>query len=52
MSIIWGEEDKNLDKKKGKEEVYEDKSIEIKDEKDNGEKFVLNNKLCGGFEVE
>uniref|UniRef100_A0A8C2MGA5 Neurite extension and migration factor n=1 Tax=Cricetulus griseus TaxID=10029 RepID=A0A8C2MGA5_CRIGR len=52
VSIIWGEEDKNLDKKKGKEEVHEDKSTEKKDEKDNGEKPELNNKPCSGLEVE
>ncbi|KAG8508761.1 Neurite extension and migration factor [Galemys pyrenaicus] len=50
MSIIWGEEDKNLDKKKGKEEGQEDKGVEKKDGKDNGEKSALN-KPCGGTEV-
>ncbi|KFO37804.1 neurite extension and migration factor [Fukomys damarensis] len=49
MNIIWGEEDKNLDKKKGKEEEHEDKSVETKDEKDDGEKTALN-KLCSGIE--
>ncbi|KAI5757230.1 NEXMIF protein [Gulo gulo luscus] len=50
VNIIWGEEDKNLDKKKGKEEGQEDKGIEKKDEKDNGEKSALN-KPCSGTEV-
>ncbi|XP_004592819.3 neurite extension and migration factor isoform X1 [Ochotona princeps] len=50
VSIIWGEEDKNLDKKKDKEEVQEDKGIEKKDGKDNGEKYALN-KPCTGNEV-
>ncbi|XP_066213376.1 neurite extension and migration factor isoform X1 [Saccopteryx leptura] len=49
VSIIWGEEDKNLDKKKGKEEGQEDKGIEKKDGKDNGEKSALN-KPCSGTE--
>ncbi|XP_036995455.2 neurite extension and migration factor [Artibeus jamaicensis] len=49
MSIIWGEEDKNLDKKKGKEEGQEDKGVEKKDGKDNGEKSALN-KPCSGTE--
>lgn len=49
VSIIWGEEDKHLDKKKGKEEGQEDKGIEKKDEKDNGEKSALN-KPCSGTE--
>nr|XP_015865334.1 neurite extension and migration factor [Peromyscus maniculatus bairdii] len=52
VSIIWGEEDKNLDKKKGKDEIHEDKSVEKKDEKDNEEKPELNNKPCSGLEVE
>ncbi|XP_011765876.2 neurite extension and migration factor isoform X1 [Macaca nemestrina] len=51
VSIIWGEEDKNLDKKKGKEEGQEDKGVEKKDGKDNGEKSALN-KPCSGTEVE
>uniref|UniRef100_A0A8C5K0S4 Neurite extension and migration factor n=1 Tax=Jaculus jaculus TaxID=51337 RepID=A0A8C5K0S4_JACJA len=51
VSIIWGEEDKNLDKKKGKEEGLEDKGVEKKDGKDNGEKPALN-KPSGGLEVE
>ncbi|XP_062039531.1 neurite extension and migration factor [Lepus europaeus] len=50
VSIIWGEEEKNLDKKKGKEEGQEDKGIEKKDGKDNGEKSALN-KPCSGSEV-
>ncbi|XP_059241515.1 neurite extension and migration factor isoform X1 [Mustela nigripes] len=50
VNIIWGEEDKNLDKKKGKEEGQEDKGIGKKDEKDNGEKSALN-KPCSGTEV-
>lgn len=50
VNIIWGEEDKNLDKKKGKEEGQEDKGIEKKDEKDNGEKSALN-KPCSGTEL-
>ncbi|XP_045850634.1 neurite extension and migration factor [Meles meles] len=50
VNIIWGEEDRNLDKKKGKEEGQEDKGIEKKDEKDNGEKSALN-KPCSGTEV-
>ncbi|XP_077746432.1 neurite extension and migration factor isoform X1 [Canis aureus] len=50
VNIIWGEEDKNLDKKKGKEEGQEDKGIEKKDEKDNGEKSALN-KPCNGTEL-
>ncbi|KAK2499498.1 hypothetical protein MC885_015769 [Smutsia gigantea] len=50
VSIIWGEEDKNLDKKKGKEEGQEDKGAEKKDGKDNGEKSALN-KPCSGTEV-
>lgn len=49
MSIIWGEEDKNLDKKKGKEEGQEDKGVEKKDGKDNGEKSALH-KPCSGTE--
>uniref|UniRef100_A0A8C6R6U1 Neurite extension and migration factor n=2 Tax=Nannospalax galili TaxID=1026970 RepID=A0A8C6R6U1_NANGA len=49
VSIIWGEEDKNLEKKKGKEEGHEDKGIE-KSEKDNGEKPTLN-KPCSGLEA-
>lgn len=53
VSILWGEEDKTLDKKKDKEEVHEDKSIENKDEKDDEEKPALNNnKPCNGLEVE
>lgn len=51
MSIIWGDEDKNLDKKKGKEEGQEDKGVEKKDVKDNGEKSALN-KPCSGTEGE
>ncbi|XP_003802273.1 neurite extension and migration factor [Otolemur garnettii] len=47
VSIIWGEEDKNLDKKKGKEEVQEDNGAE---KKDNAEKSVLN-KPCSGTEI-
>nr|XP_020007984.1 protein KIAA2022 homolog [Castor canadensis] len=47
VSIIWGEEDKNLDKKKGKEEGHEDKGVEKKDGKDNGEKPALNKPLNG-----
>uniref|UniRef100_H0VRY3 Neurite extension and migration factor n=1 Tax=Cavia porcellus TaxID=10141 RepID=H0VRY3_CAVPO len=50
MNIIWGEEDKNLDKKKGKVERHEDKSVEKKDGKENGGKPALN-KLCNGIEV-
>lgn len=50
VNIIWGEEDKNLDKKKGKEEGQEDKGMGKKDEKDNGEKSALN-KPCSGTEV-
>ncbi|XP_020140453.2 neurite extension and migration factor [Microcebus murinus] len=50
MSIIWGEEDKILDKKKGKEEGQEDKGVEKKDGKDDGEKSALN-KPCSGTEV-
>ncbi|CAK7313643.1 Neurite extension and migration factor [Vulpes lagopus] len=50
VNIIWGEEDKNLDKKKGKEEGQEYKGIEKKDEKDNGEKSALN-KPCSGIEL-
>ncbi|CAD7682305.1 unnamed protein product [Nyctereutes procyonoides] len=50
VNIIWGEEDKNLDKKKGKEEGQEDKGIEKKDEKDNGEKSALN-KPCSATEL-
>ncbi|XP_027622973.1 neurite extension and migration factor [Tupaia chinensis] len=50
MSIIGGEEDKNLDKKKGKEEGQEDKGVEKKDGKDNGEKSALN-KPCSGTEI-
>ncbi|KAM6143862.1 neurite extension and migration factor [Erethizon dorsatum] len=50
MNIIWGEEDKNLDKKKGKEEGHEDKSVDKKDGKENGGKPALN-KLCSGIEV-
>ncbi|XP_072600886.1 neurite extension and migration factor isoform X3 [Vulpes vulpes] len=50
VNIIWGEEDKNLDKKKGKEEGQEYKGIEKKDEKDNGEKSALN-KPCSGTEL-
>lgn len=49
MSIIWGEEDKNLDKKKGKEEGQDDKGVEKKDGKDSGEKSALN-KPCSGAE--
>lgn len=49
MSIIWGEEDKNLDKKQGKEEGQEDKGVEKKDGKDNGEKSALS-KPCSGTE--
>ncbi|XP_013210120.1 neurite extension and migration factor [Microtus ochrogaster] len=52
VSIIWGEEDKNMDKKKDKEEVHEDKIIEKKHETDNEEKPELNNKPCSGLEVE
>ncbi|XP_016059377.1 PREDICTED: protein KIAA2022 homolog [Miniopterus natalensis] len=48
VSIIWGEEDKNLDKKKGKE-VQEDKDVEKKDRDENGEKSTLN-KPCSGTE--
>ncbi|XP_037678738.1 neurite extension and migration factor [Choloepus didactylus] len=51
MSIIWGEEDKNLDKKKGREEGQEDKGVEKKDGMENGEKSALN-KPCSGTEVE
>ncbi|XP_029785287.1 neurite extension and migration factor [Suricata suricatta] len=50
VNIIWGEEDKNLDKKKGKEDGQENKCVEKKGEKDNGEKFALN-KPCSGTEV-
>ncbi|XP_054977385.1 neurite extension and migration factor [Sorex araneus] len=51
VSIIWGEEDKTMEKKKGKEEEEKDKGIEKKNEKDNGEKSVLH-KPCNGTEVE
>ncbi|KAM4818177.1 neurite extension and migration factor [Thomomys bottae] len=51
VSIIWGEEDKILDKKKDKEEGHEDKGVEKNDGKDNGEKPALN-KPCSGTEVE
>ncbi|XP_058148216.1 neurite extension and migration factor [Dasypus novemcinctus] len=51
MSIIWGEEDKNLDKKKGREEAQEDRGVEKKDGTENGEKSTLN-KPCNGNEVE
>ncbi|XP_016045046.1 neurite extension and migration factor [Erinaceus europaeus] len=51
MSIIWGEEDKNTDKKKGKEEGQEDKGVEKKGEKNSGEKPALN-KPCSGTEME
>ncbi|XP_049729246.1 neurite extension and migration factor [Elephas maximus indicus] len=51
VSIIWGEEDKNLDKKKDKEEGQEDKDVEKKDRKENGEKPALN-KPCSETEVE
>ncbi|XP_048192321.1 neurite extension and migration factor [Perognathus longimembris pacificus] len=50
VSIIWGEEEKILDKKKGKDEGHEDKGVEKNDGKDNGEKSALN-KPCNGTEV-
>ncbi|KAF6390535.1 neurite extension and migration factor [Rhinolophus ferrumequinum] len=49
VSIIWGEEDKNMDKKKDKEEGQEDKGVDKKDGKENGEKSALN-KPCAGTE--
>nr|XP_019603554.1 PREDICTED: protein KIAA2022 homolog [Rhinolophus sinicus] len=49
VSIIWGEEDKNMDKKKDKEEGQEDKGVEKKDGKETGEKSALN-KPCTGTE--
>ncbi|EPQ02857.1 Putative protein KIAA2022 [Myotis brandtii] len=49
VSIIWGEEDKNLDKKKGKGEGQENKDVEKNDGKENGEKSALN-KPCSGTE--
>ncbi|XP_042524628.1 neurite extension and migration factor [Dipodomys spectabilis] len=51
VSIIWGEEDKILDKKKGKDEEHEDKVVEKNDGKDNGDKLALN-KPCSGTEGE
>ncbi|KAM6151032.1 neurite extension and migration factor [Rhynchocyon petersi] len=51
MSTIWGEEDKTLDKKKGKEEGQEDKHAGGKDRKENEEKSALN-KPCNKMEVE
>ncbi|XP_075395631.1 neurite extension and migration factor [Tenrec ecaudatus] len=52
VSIIWGEEDKYLDKKKGKDEGgQEDRDIDKKDGTENGEKSALN-KPCSETEVE
>ncbi|XP_007956706.1 neurite extension and migration factor [Orycteropus afer afer] len=51
VSIIWGEEDKNLDKKRGKEEGQEDKDVGKKDRKENEEKSALN-KPCSETEIE
>ncbi|XP_006873788.1 PREDICTED: uncharacterized protein KIAA2022 homolog [Chrysochloris asiatica] len=45
VSVIWGEEDKNLDKKKGKEEGQDDKDVEKNYR--NGEKSSLNKPGCG-----
>ncbi|KAM5221819.1 neurite extension and migration factor [Ctenodactylus gundi] len=50
VNIIWGEEDKILDKKKSKEEGHEDSDVEKKDGKDNGENPALT-KPCSGTEV-
>ncbi|XP_006901833.1 PREDICTED: uncharacterized protein KIAA2022 homolog [Elephantulus edwardii] len=48
--IIWGEEEKSLEKKKGKE-GQEDKDIRKKDRKENEENSALN-KPCNEAEVE